>query len=189
MSEEKINNPTNKNKKIDRRKALALLGMAAAVAYVVPTLTPLGSAKASGGSGGFFGGGSGGGRGGSGGGRGGRGGGLSSFGSGGRGQFIINDTITATECAECHMAYGADALPQGSWRRIMGDLSNHFGEDATLDTATAKHIEDYLVANAPSGDGPLRITETRWFVGEHRGEVSPSKLTRAKSWSNCEACH
>ena len=169
-------------RKISRNKALALLGMVAAAAYVVPTLTPLGSAHASGG--GIFGGGSGGG---SGGGKG--GGGLSSFGSGGRGNFIINDQVTATECAECHMAYGADALPQGSWKLIMGDLSNHFGEDASLDEATRKHVEDYLVANSPRGTGPLRISETRWFVSEHRGEVSPRKLAAAKSWSNCESCH
>ena len=71
----------------------------------------------------------------------------------------------------------------------MGDLSNHFGEDASLDEATRKHVEDYLVANSPSGVGPLRISETRWFVSEHRGEVSPSKLQKAKSWSNCKACH
>ncbi|MCK5546936.1 MAG: hypothetical protein KAI27_06145 [Rhodospirillaceae bacterium] len=172
------------SRKIKRSRALALLGIAVAAAYVVPTLTPLGGANASGGGsggnkGGFFGGGSGGGR----------GGGLSSFGSGGRGQFIINDKVTATECAECHMAYGADALPQGSWKLIMGDLSNHFGEDASLDEATRKHVEDYLVANAPRGTGPLRISEARWFVSEHRGEVSPRKLKQAKSWANCEACH
>ena len=177
-------NKTKKNpRKISRNKALALLGIAMAAAYVVPTLTPLGSAHASGG--GIFGGGGSGG--GSGGGKG--GGGLSSFGSGGRGNFIINDKVTATECAECHMAYGAEALPQGSWKLIMDDLSNHFGEDASLDEATRKHVEDYLLANSPRGTGPLRISETRWFVSEHRGEVSPRKLAAAKSWSNCESCH
>ena len=37
-------------RKISRSKALALLGLAVAAAYVVPTLTPLGSANASGGA-------------------------------------------------------------------------------------------------------------------------------------------
>jgi len=161
-------------RKINRRKALALLGMAAAVAYVAPTLTPLSGARASGakkGSGG------------------GKPGGMQGFGSGGKGNFVINDPATAKECADCHQAYGAEALPQGSWRRIMGDLPNHFGEDASLDEATRQQIENYLVSNSAPGDGPLRISETRWFVSEHRGEVSERALAKAKSWSNCKACH
>ena len=164
-------------RKINRRKALALLGMAAAVAYVVPTLTSLNGANAASGGGGFmgqiFGGG--------------KPRGMQGFGSGGRGNFIINDPITAKECAECHQAYGAEALPQGSWRLIMGDLANHFGEDASLDEATRKHIENYLLTNSPAGDGPLRISETRWFVSEHRGEAKLGG--KAKSWSDCKACH
>ena len=181
-----------KTTKMSRRKAIAMLGVGVLAAYVAPTLTPLSGARASGGSGGggFFGRGSGGGknRGGSGGGKN-RGGGLSSFGSGGQGQFIINEQTTLTECAECHMPYGAEALPQGSWKRIMGDLPNHFGEDASLDEATRQHIENYLVSNSQPGTGPLRISETRWFVSEHRGEVSDRSLKKAKAWANCDACH
>ena len=41
-------------RKINRSKALALLGIAVAAAYVVPTLTSLGSANASGGNKGGF---------------------------------------------------------------------------------------------------------------------------------------
>ncbi len=165
---------TDKAKPIDRRRALAVLGMTAVAAYLTPALTPLGGAHASGAkaSGAKKG-----------------GGGLGSFGSGGKGEFIINDTQTASECGECHQAYGAESLPQGSWRRIMGDLPNHFGEDASLDEATRKHIEDYLVANSQPGNGPLRISETRWFISEHRGEVSDRALKKAGSWANCKACH
>ncbi|PHS79725.1 MAG: hypothetical protein COB59_00085 [Rhodospirillaceae bacterium] len=169
-----------KNTKMNRKKALVMLGMVAAVAYAAPNMTSLGDAHASGGGsgGGFF-------------------GGFGGFGSGGGGNqprgfgsgtggFIINDQITATECSDCHMAYGPDALPSGSWKRMMGNLSNHFGEDASLDEQTRSHIENYLVSNTYAGDGPLRITEQPWFASEHRGEA---RLGRGQTWANCNACH
>lgn len=172
---------STKGNKMNHKKALAMLGIAAAVAYTTPTMLSLDQAQASGGGiGGFFGG--------SGGGSGG-GGGLQGFGSGAGTGFVINDQITAKECGDCHQPYGAEALPQGSWKRIMRDLPNHFGEDASLDEPTRAHIENYLVNNAAPGDGGLRITEQRWFVSEHRGEVSQRSMNRAGSMANCAACH
>lgn len=170
-----------KTTKLNRKSALALLGIAAAVAYATPTMMSLNQAHASGAknNGGimnFMGGGSGG------------GGKPRGFGSG-AGGFVINDAITAKECGDCHQPYGADALPQGSWKRMMGDLANHFGENASLDEQTRAHIENYLVSNAPAGDGPLRITEMSWFAKEHGGEVSQAAVKRAGSMSNCAACH
>ncbi len=109
-----------------------------------------------------------------------------------------------TECGACHMAFPAAFLPARSWQAIMGDLANHFGEDASLDPDTTKVIADYLVANAadsPNGnprilagiakaDIPLRITETPWWIRRHR-EVSPARFLQpnVKSKSNCLACH
>jgi len=167
-----------KNTKMNHKKALALLGIAAAVAYTTPNMMSLNEAHASGGGGGgggFFGGVSGFFAGGQ----------PRGFGSGASG-FNITDKITATECGDCHQPYGADALPQGSWRRIMGDLSNHFGEDASLDNQTRDHITNYLVSNTAAGDGPLRITETRWFRSAHNGEA---RLRQGGKWMNCDSCH
>jgi len=167
-----------KSPKMNRKTALAILGVAATMAYATPTMLSLDPAHASGGGnggGGFF----------SGGGFFGGGGSPRGFGSGGGG-FVINDQVTATECGDCHQPYGADALPQGSWKRIMGDLSNHFGEDASLDEQTRSHIENYLVSNAPAGDGPLRISEQPWFMSQHRGEA---RLRRGGSWARCADCH
>lgn len=176
---------SNSSTRPSYRKALAILGVAASMAYSAPLLTTLGDANASGGSGGrgsfmgFGGFGSGGfGSGGSGG-----GGGPRGFGSG-TGGFIINDQITATECSDCHQAYGGDALPAGAWRRMMGNLENHFGEDASLDERTRAHIENYLLSNAMPGDGSMRITEQNWFIGEHRG-----KGRRNVRLADCKACH
>lgn len=150
--------------KMSRTAALAMLGIAAAVAYTTPNMLSLNQAHGA------------------------SGGGPNGFGSGGSG-FVIKDPVTLKECGDCHQPYGAEALPQGSWRKIMGDLSNHFGEDATLDENTRRQIENYLVSNSQPGDGPLRITETRWFRGAHNREVSQKAMQRAGSMSNCAACH
>jgi hypothetical protein len=77
----------------------------------------------------------------------------------------------------------------------MGDLSNHFGTDASVDATTAKEIQGYLEANAGRVRGndarpSLRITETRWFRREH-DEVPAAvwKNPAVKSAANCGACH
>lgn len=118
----------------------------------------------------------------------------------------VQDAKTANECGSCHMAYPASMLPAASWQRIMGDLGNHFGEDASLDAATREHITQYLVANAGDRGGrnwgykmlrgidpasaPLRITELPRWVHEHN-EVSSRewKSAKVKSRANCGACH
>ena len=159
--------------KMNRRKALAKLGIAAATVYAAPVLMKLNQAAASGG--GLFGG-SGGKKGGSG------------MGNPSGGEIVLaTDPTVLKECSECHDAYSPRLLPSSSWRKIMGDLGNHFGEDASLDNATRAQIENHLVRNSGrGGTGPLRISEMRWFRGEHRGDVTRHA---AKSWSNCTACH
>lgn len=117
----------------------------------------------------------------------------------------VRDATVQTECSACHIAYPAGLLPAGSWRALMAGLEDHFGENASLDEATAKHITDYLVANAadaggersgvlrgiPPGQTPLRISDTPWWIGEHRGEVRPGAFEdpRVGSKANCVACH
>lgn len=144
-------------KQVNRTKALAMLGVAATVAYVTPTLLPLGQAKA----------------------------------SGANPRYTVKDPLTKKECGDCHMAYPAAFLPAAAWTTMMSDLSNHFGEDASLDDATRQRITDYLTANASrrGSANTLRISEQRWFVSEHRGEVSRRQMERAKTWSNCQVCH
>ena len=103
------------------------------------------------------------------------------------------------ECGACHIAYPAALLPASSWQQIMGNLSKHFGTDASLDAATAQRIEAQLVKGAgkprllqvdPAKPAPLRITEMRWFTREHR-EIPASRWRSPKvgSAARCEACH
>lgn len=118
----------------------------------------------------------------------------------------VQDAQTAKECGACHMAYPASMLPAASWQRIMNDLGNHFGEDASLDATARQHIAAYLAANAGDQGGsrwgarmlrgvdpaqaPLRITELPRWVREHH-EVSAREWTSAKvkRRANCAACH
>lgn len=169
----------------DRRLALARLGLAAAAVYAAPVLMKLGQANASGG--GFFGRwGKGGERGG---GSGGKRGGERGGGSGGPVNTNI-EPVTAKACGECHEPYSAQNLPDGSWRKMMANLSNHFGEDASMDDTTRRQVESYLINNAGGrGDGPLKITETYWFRRKHDGEVGSRMLSKVKTLGNCKACH
>jgi len=110
---------------------------------------------------------------------------------GGRGGMVVTDAITKKECGDCHMAFPPRLLPSAAWSAIMNDLPNHFGEDASLDAPTRAKIENYLVQNSSNrgSASPLRITEQRWFRGEHRGTPGMGRLSSVKSWANCQACH
>ncbi len=105
--------------------------------------------------------------------------------------MVVTDPLVKKECGECHMAYPPALLPSNTWRAIMEDLPNHFGENASLDAATGARIETYLVQSSPRGGAasPLRITEQRWFKGEHKGDVSRMSRNGTKTWANCQVCH
>lgn len=112
--------------------------------------------------------------------------------------------VYSRECGACHMAYPPQLLPARSWHALIGGLDKHFGENASLDPATAQTIAAYLAANAADTlgpgarplwgigptDVPLRITETPFWISIHE-EISPARFRspQVKSKSNCLACH
>ena len=118
----------------------------------------------------------------------------------------VTDAVVREECGSCHLAYPAALLPKSSWSRIMSDLKNHFGDDASVDAATAEHISRYLAANAGDAGGqrysakllrgvamdhaPLRISELPKWISEHR-KISDAqwKSKKVGSQANCAACH
>ena len=109
------------------------------------------------------------------------------------------------ECGACHLPYPPQLLPARSWRALMGDLDHHFSENASLDPATTRQIEAFLVANAadtragggwfagniPPGDTPLRITDTPAWRAIHGDPAPPvagtGRSNRAEA--NCLHCH
>jgi len=118
----------------------------------------------------------------------------------------VTDTVVKAECGSCHLAFAPSMLPASSWSRMMGDLKNHFGDDASVDAATADKITRYLTENAGDTGGqrygrkllsgvtaqnaPLRITELPKWVRDHR-EVSAAEWKKKDvgSKANCVACH
>lgn len=121
-----------------------------------------------------------------------------------QGMPAIFDATARAECSACHMAYHPSLLPARSWRALMAGLSDHFGEDASLDPDTAAEIEAWLVANAaegvdtlpahifaaPARDAPYTLTATPAWKRVH-GDLPDSlfRLVAVRSRSNCAACH
>jgi hypothetical protein len=118
----------------------------------------------------------------------------------------VTDATVKAECGSCHLAFAPSMLPARSWKRMVSDLGNHFGDDASVDDATARRITGYLVANAadtaggrnseklmrglPAQSAPLRITELPKWKSEHR-EVADWewKQKNVGTKANCAACH
>ena len=101
---------------------------------------------------------------------------------------VTNPTVLK-ECGACHLAYSPKFLSAETWTKITDNLSQHFGEDASLPDATRKVVQDFYVAGAGrSQSGLLRISEQSWWLREHRA-IGQSKLAAAKSKANCAACH
>jgi hypothetical protein len=118
----------------------------------------------------------------------------------------VADTVVKEECGSCHLAFAPSMLPASSWRRMMGDLKNHFGDDASVDPSLAAKITEYLVANAADTGGgrygdkltrgvamtaaPLRITELPKWAREHRKVPDWEwKHKDVRTKANCTACH
>ncbi|SEJ83691.1 diheme cytochrome c [Paraburkholderia diazotrophica] len=100
------------------------------------------------------------------------------------------------ECATCHIAYPPSMLPNASWQRILGNLSHHYGTDASLDADSVKQISTWLATNSGGGETSRvappedRITRSAWFRDEH-AEIPAAvwKRPTVRSASNCAACH
>ena len=108
------------------------------------------------------------------------------------------------ECASCHMAYPPGMLPASSWRKLMGGLDRHFGDNAALEPATRNEITTFLTMWSAEktnpkyrrkyaeddANPPIRITSTAWFRHKH-DEIRPDVFRRkgVGSAANCVACH
>ena len=130
-----------------------------------------------------------------------------SYGRGGTGVAPVRDASYGKECGSCHYAYPPGLLPARSWRKLMGNLANHFGDNAELPQEDVAAITGYLVKNAAdrsnyrrsvriadslsARETPLRITDVPYIADKH-GEI-PARLIsgnpKVKSLSQCTACH
>jgi cytochrome b len=119
--------------------------------------------------------------------------------------YVKENPVFVKECGSCHTLYPPTLLPKESWKKLMADLPNHFGDDASLDSADHQTILAYLLAHSAetsnqemsvkmmqSLDKPdmIAITQTPFWKRAHR-EISADifKSDKVKSRANCKACH
>lgn len=119
----------------------------------------------------------------------------------------VSNSVYQQECGACHFAYQPGLLPARSWQKLLADLENHFGEDASLDPAVVADVTDYALKHAADNSDyrrsrtiarslshnevPPKITELRYFKHEHR-EIPRRMIKdndRVRSLSNCNSCH
>ncbi len=118
-------------------------------------------------------------------------------------QLAANPTY-AQECGDCHYAFHPSLLPAAAWRKLMAGLSDHFGEDASLDAETVKELTAYLTANAAEHwdteaarnfrrldpKHPTSVTHSPYWRRRHA--ALPPEIFRSRavgSKANCVACH
>jgi len=111
------------------------------------------------------------------------------------------------ECGSCHMVYPPNLLPKKSWKVMMSDLENHFGDDASIDKATNISILAFLEQNSAehstsqaslgilkslkqSNETIISISKTPYWKAKHKDiddKIFKSKKVISKA--NCKACH
>jgi len=119
----------------------------------------------------------------------------------------VDNKLYTDECASCHFGFQPGLLPARSWVKLMGNLENHFQDDASLESKDVETLTQYLVQNSSDhamnykrskkitnsisrNSTPIRISQTPYFKKKHR-ELRKSMITQKeiKSISNCAACH
>ena len=111
--------------------------------------------------------------------------------------------IFVEECASCHILYPPHLLPQKAWNKMMDNLEEHFGDDASVDDSSNKIIRKYLLNNSSETSNKqasvyimkeymneIAISDTSYWKDIHKNinkKIFQSKKIRTKS--NCKACH
>ncbi|MDT8376102.1 MAG: diheme cytochrome c [Mariprofundaceae bacterium] len=119
----------------------------------------------------------------------------------------VTSKLYAAECGSCHFAYQPGWLPARSWKKMMGTLDQHFGENAELGQQSGDAITRYLVAESADvrpnrksrkilrsigpDETPLRISTLRYMLNKH--DEIPKRFIEGNpkvgSRANCAACH
>lgn len=119
----------------------------------------------------------------------------------------VNNTLYVQECGACHFAYQPGLLPENAWNKMMKELNNHFGVDASLLSEDFQTISAYLQQNSaeknmqykrsrkivqslPKNSTAKSISTTPYMIRKH-DEIRPSLITQpeVKGLFNCKACH
>ena len=116
--------------------------------------------------------------------------------------------IWLDECSACHAPFHPTLLPASSWKLMMRELEDHFGDDASLDPEVSVEVLEYLLSASAElstseaskhilysikksgANTPLRITEIQYWEDKH-SDIAEEVFNRASivNKSNCIACH
>jgi hypothetical protein len=118
-----------------------------------------------------------------------------------------DDPVYEKECGSCHFPYQPGWLPERSWRKLMGSLSSHFGENAEINASARDTVTRYLtthaadhsknarsreiMSNIKPDETPLSITRVLYVGGIHGGFLDREFQGKpeAKTLANCSLCH
>ncbi|OFX07710.1 MAG: hypothetical protein A2516_06065 [Alphaproteobacteria bacterium RIFOXYD12_FULL_60_8] len=120
---------------------------------------------------------------------------------------VVKDPVVIKECGtDCHMPFPPETLPQASWQKIIGNLSDHFGEDASISAEAQAAVLKYHLDNSNdvinsraasrwrTTGAPARLQDAPRFKDKHANcskDVFQAVASheKVKSWANCVACH
>lgn len=113
--------------------------------------------------------------------------------------------LFVNECASCHTLYPPTLLPKKSWKNMMANLENHFGDDASLESKETQTILAYLLKNSAEtstseasvnilkslqNKDTIAITQTPFWKKRHKDiDEMHFQSNEVKSKANCKACH
>jgi cytochrome b len=120
-------------------------------------------------------------------------------------EYNEEQPIFYEECKSCHTLYAPFLLPKKSWIKIMDNLSNHFGDDASLELEDINSIKEYLTKNSAENStkessykilnsmkdiDTISITKTPYWKKRHK-DIDKEIFNRKEvgKVSNCKACH
>ncbi|MGM0520059.1 MAG: diheme cytochrome c [Campylobacterota bacterium] len=130
------------------------------------------------------------------------------YGNNKKGVKPVENKLYINECSACHFAYQPGLLTQKSWVKLMNNLQNHFGVDASLLKEDLATLTTYLKNNSAEKNMnykrsrklansinrlnayPIAITKVPYFIKEH--DEIPSRFIKQKEVKglfNCTACH
>ncbi|MDX9813878.1 MAG: cytochrome C [Sulfurimonas sp.] len=118
----------------------------------------------------------------------------------------VDNAIYEKECGSCHFAYPAGLLPSNAWNKMMLNLDDHFGDDATVDDDTFQILSSYLNLNSAEKSKQYKrsrkIVEnlnrsipnsisTMPYIKKKHEKIKEHLITQkeVRGLFNCTACH
>jgi hypothetical protein len=100
------------------------------------------------------------------------------------------------ECGSCHTLFPPSMLARPEWARVMEQLQQHFGSDASLEPARHDEVAAFLdrfsspsVSPEIARDPIPRITATNRFINKHQGALRLLRRGKIRSLADCDFCH